>query len=306
MMFLGSCYLGDKYCVSTTGIGSNETEMITLKNGKYKDLYITKDTTEDITTDIPATFDVDTILHAPFLTDANAGNISYTLETITALLVRVRKSGDTKWKTVYYQKVETLDDLKIEYVEYLPAGDYDISITPLLNGIMGNLSTASISVELDGIFISNQNEMYFANIGNSFCDTTRTILSQVKHVFGYNKAIAVCNSDINYDIIHFEGGFYQFDKDTCQYKAYMDTDSERTQYQKEVMDFLTDGTVKLLRNPDGRCWVVAAQPSPTDTADTYYANRKITMDFVEVGDYNSAQDLYECNLSDVPEEYWYE
>ncbi len=81
-------------------------------------------------------------------------------------------------------------------------------------------------------------------------------------------------------------------------------DTVRIPYQRELVDILSDRKPKLLKNMDGRIWLVKIETPINDTAESTYNNRKITFTWTEIGDYKSEEDMYYSGLSDVTEEFW--
>ena len=152
------------------------------------------------------------------------------------------------------------------------------------------------------------NEVVFGTaITDGFCDTTRNIPSSNVELLNSKYPLFVRNSIANYDTGECEGMFIKMTDDDGQCSTEMlDTENDyaRTMYQKEVMDFICDGTPKILKLPDGRMWIVQVTPNPTDTADTQYNNRNISFSWAEIGDANSEEDMYYLGLTDIGEQWW--
>lgn len=96
--------------------------------------------------------------------------------------------------------------------------------------------------------------------------------------------------------------FVEYIPATCEYRV--NDHARRIIYQKKFMDFLTNRKPKLLKNMDGRAWLIMITENPTDTADTDYRNRSVTFQWTEIGDITREEDLYECSFIDVTEEWW--
>ena len=80
---------------SLTPTGIRNINYVELKNGIYDDLYITKATDFEIKYDDESIFvwDFDTILWAQFNNTTNAGNVDWSVNDVSHLLLKSRKIG---------------------------------------------------------------------------------------------------------------------------------------------------------------------------------------------------------------------
>ena len=107
------------------------------------------------------------------------------------------------------------------------------------------------------------------------------------------------NSDTNYTSGSTSGCFLKFDFDTCT----IDT-SGGIKYRKDVMQWLCNNKAKILKLNDGRIYLIKITGKPTDISEGHEDLRRISFEWVEIGDVNSEKDLYLNNLSDVSAEWW--
>lgn len=304
MFICGSNFVGGALACAITPTAIDNISYIELKNGIYDELYITKNVESVITGDLPKDWDFDTVLWAKFNGTTNAGNVDWNLETVSHIILKVREQNSFVWKTLLVKEIKKNDDFVINYPDYFVASGQpcEYAIVPVSYGTEGHYATSQITMQFDKIFIIEGDAVWGTNITDAFCDTTRNIPSSTIELLNSKYPIFVRNTIANYDTGICKGAFVPIED--CEYLYDRKYDYQRIKYQKEFMDFITDGVPKILKMPDGRLWIVQVTPNPTDTADSVYNNRYVSFSWVEVGDVNSESDLYYLGLSEVTSEWW--
>lgn len=302
MLILGTSFLGDSLACSITPTIINDISTIVLKNGKYDNLYVTKEIESASCSDYDANFDFDTIINATFNNTTSAGNVDWNLSTVSHLLIKRRKENEFEWKTIYVQPINTIEDFNIDGFDYTGASDmnYEYAVVPTLYGIEGNYATAQIYSLFDGMFLFDGNSMYGTILTNCFCDTTRNTPSSTVQTIHGKYPVSIDASVANYDTGTCTGSWIKINED-CEFVL---DDNKRVTYQKDIMDFLNNRNPKLLKVADGRMWLVKIEDGVTDNAQGVYNNRQVAFSWTEIGDCNSEEDMYYANLSDVTEEWW--
>ncbi len=306
MFICGNNFCGGKLACSLTPTCISDIDHIAIQNGIFDDLYVTKATGFELTGDCPKTWDFDTVLYAKFNNSTSAGNIDWSLDTVSDLVLKSRPKGTFQWKTLYVKHIESYDDFEINYRDYFVPNRQvtQYAIVPALHGTEGEYSIVEKSVNFDKMFLIENGVVYGTPITDGFCDTTRNIPSANVELLNRKYPLFIRNTIANYDTGSCTGSFVPLDEDTCNFKLEPVYDYDRITYQRKVMDFICDGVPKILKLPDGRIWIIQVTPNPTDTAQQRYNNRQISFSWVEVGDVNSEEDLFYLGLSDVPEEWW--
>lgn len=247
------------------------------------------------------TWDWGTVLYAPFNGNTEAGNVDFTLENTTHIIIKRRKQGEKVWKTIYVQPINELTDFNIHGVDKTArsATTYEYAAVAVKDGIEGTYNKKTIESSFDKIYLIEKEQMYSTSIGDGYCDTTRNVPSTITPLLNNKYPIYIRNSLANYDTGSLSLGFVN--TETCPFNF---DDKNRVPYQRKVMDFLCDAKPKLLKLPDGRMWLIMVTGNPTDTAENHYANRRINFEWTEIGDCESQRDLYNANLLDVEEDWW--
>ncbi len=306
MFLCGSNFCGGELSCAFTPTSVQEITYVELKNGIYDDLYITNNVSFELSDKITTGWDFDTILWAKFNNDTTAGNIDWSIDTVSHLLLKRREVNSFLWTTLFVKKIESNNDFIINYNDYTNASGatYEYAIVPYLYGTEGTYSSYKVKSEFEGLFIIEGERIYRTNITNGFCDTTRNIPSSTVEILNKKYPVFVRNSKSNYDTGSCKGSFVPYEEDECSINMNKQNDYNRIVYQKDVMDFIADGIPKILKLFDGRIWLVQTTPNPSDTAEESYNNRYITFTWVEIGNINSEEDLYSLGLSEVTEEWW--
>ena len=116
-----------------------------------------------------------------------------------------------------------------------------------------------------------------------------------------NRYPCVTNNSIsNYEQGSIAGDFIKFDQENLTVDISVGID-----YRNNVKDWLFNRKPKILKFYDGRIWLISVSGDISDTTDGHNDLRKIGFDWVEIGNVNNPEDLYDCGLSDVGKEWWY-
>ncbi len=306
-MFMCGCnFVGGELACALTPTGIENINYVELKNGIYDDLYITKDTEFELSPDYEMRWDFNTILWAKFNNNTHAGNVDWSMETTSHLVLKSRTEGNFKWKTLLVKPVHELKDFKINYPDYFIASGQPVeyAIVPIFYGCEGTYSITSVTSKFSKMFIIEDEIVWGTEITDGYCDTTRNIPSSNVELLDRKYPIFVRNTIANYDTGNCKGSFVPLDEDSCEFGYGSEQDYWRIKYQREFMDFICDSIPKILKLPDGRLWLIHVTPNPTDTANQQYNDREITWSWVEIGDVDSEEDLYYLGFSKVEPEWW--
>lgn len=306
MFICGSNFCGGNLACALTPTSIEKMNYIELKNGIYDDLYLTRAVDFELSHKITEGWTFDTILWAKFNGNTNAGNVDWSVSTVSHLLLKRRFIDDFKWNTLVVKEINDIKDFVIYHNDYTNASGatYEYAIVPVFYGIEDTYSSCMVESKFNKLFIIEDEKAYSTEFTDGFCDTTRNIPSANIELLNNKYPVFVRNTIANYDTGTCNGSFVPYEDDECTIDFTPDGDYKRIQAQKSTMDMISDSIPKILKLSDGRIWLIQTTPNPTDTADKTYNNRYITFSWVEVGDINSEEDLYYLGLSDVTEEWW--
>ena len=303
MFVMGTNFVGGDLACALSPTDVKDITYVELKNGLYDCLYLTYDVESAPDEKCIEGWDWNTILHAEFEDSTNAGNMDWNLSTVSHLLIKRKKKDEFRWKTIDVIEINSIEDFELIGIDYTNEAKttYLYSCTPCLYGIEGTYSTVEVESDFDGVFICDKNQIFGTNVTDGFVDIVRNHPNTPTPTVHNKYPTNIKTSVANYNTGSCTGNFIEI-TDGCELVT--NDDRRRTSYQQEIIDFLSNGNVKLLKNLDGRIYLCTIDDQIQYSADTVYNNRTISFNFTEVGDSNSEADLYYAGLSDISSEWW--
>ena len=304
MFFLGGFTGCDAFSLPCSPVCRADITEVRLQNGRYDTLFASKKTDNALTPAIPDDWDFDTIMYAKFNKNSlNAGNVNWTLNNISHILIKRREINTFHWTTIAVKEILKKTDFKISGTDYTTAAktEYEYAVVPFYYGVEGDYDTTRIYSDFNEIFILGKNGTIHTPLGSGYLDVTNNAPSSYITTIHGRYPTVIRNSRTNYKTGSFSGNFIKYDGRRLQYSV---DDRSITNMQNDVIRFLSDGIPKLIKHFDGRTILANIDSDIANNAEGHYKNRVISFNFTEIGDYTSAQDLYSAGLSDVSEEWW--
>lgn len=298
MIFLGTTFCAGRNSLDATATKINaniNSKNIKLQNGIYDDIYISKNINREYSTIIPSVWDYDTILYAQFKGNLNAGNVDFILDTVSAFRIKRRLANTSEWITIHEFPITNINDLRFEkYDRYVQSNHtYEYLLAPIINGIEGNSYLKTATPKFDGIFLVDKENRY-GTLLDITLDTQKFKPSNVINTIGRKYPYVVSNGLSNYYKGSVSGIFIQYQGDQLGF----DIENALT-YRKNLNEFLYNGEPKILKNEDGRAWMISIIGELDETVEGHKEKIRTKFNFVEIGDINSNMDLYNNNFIDV-------
>lgn len=299
MIFLGRAACGDRNSMTASTVHMNDINDITLQRGAFDELYVNTKVTTTWDGQIPDEWDFDTRIHAGFNGDLFGGNVDYTAEIVSTILVKRRMKGTLQWQSYFEIPIESNEDFDFIRNDYLCRNgyEYEYCLVPTLNGVEGEYSSnhniSTIKSEFDGVFVIEK-DMAYHSVINTSVEIARNFATSVVETKGRRRPIVFYNGDTNYREFSVEATFVQFDPDTCQFDF-----TRNDSFREQVDDFLTDKKAKILKSEDGYMALVSISDSPiSHSVDDF--KELVTTEFTayETGDCDDVTDLYYNNIID--------
>ena len=268
--------------------------LITVKNGIYDRINITRDVTFPYNPAFPSSWDKNTILNANFNGNPNAGNVMYTLSQITSIRLKRRLKGTFNWMTLYDIPVNKIEDINFTKMDALAQSgtEYEYALVLVIGNVESEYMINSAETSFYGIFITDGNKIYKFKEGTSYSGNERVHMTGLYNPYGSKYPIVVSNGQLNYDKGTVTGSIIVPD-------AVEQIDRPATVSKiKEIKDFLCSPSAKVLKDWNGNMWLV----SITDNLPINYFTEvgmgfaSISFNWVEIGDANNGNDLYFNNL----------
>lgn len=290
----------DEFTVPLINTDVSPIYKMTLSNALFDEIYVSSEDVE-ISTVAPK-WDYDTRIHAEFEEKTAAGNMTWTLDTVDGILIKRKEENSTKWTTIQYKHINTFDDFNVAGRDYTPGnGHYQYSIVPVLGYNEGTYASTRVDTHVDELVLVDINEYFSTPITDGACNVTFNAPTQTIETL-YNKyPTIISNSDACYQTIEVTGSFYP---NICDPDSGIFDDKTRIEYIDKVLKFLTNKKPKILKNIDGRRWLVYITTPPTDSMADIYKFRTITLTCTEIGDIDDEESLYYVGLIDVDSAFW--
>ena len=256
------------------------------------DLYATSNPNY-INSTLPS-WDVNTIFWASFQGNLLAGNILIPIDSITSMRIKVREYGETLWKTIYEYEINSEEDFNFAKTYYYLKGNktkYEFAIVPVLNNTEANYITNTVVSDFDGCYLCTRAKQYHAFINLSLEVTTNKNKEFIT-TLGRKKPFAISNGLSHYDTLSVSTSFVPLNG--CE----LDFENS-AQYRREVDKFLTETSAMILKDNQGRRWIVSAGMPITQSVDGCLDNVIYNINFTEVGDAESTMDLFNTGLSEI-------
>ena len=274
--------------VATTDVVTVDT--ITVGRCVVDKIYIETGTVDDIGSwdgSFPTSWGWRTLMQAEFEDSLYAGSVNYSVDVVSELRLKRRKSGESRWKTIYIKSVEDVEDFKFSYVDNLAAGntDYEYMLVPLITGEEGSAQAISVKSEFRDFYIIDRNQSYHMvlDTSNNFQYNTETT-SQTTMARKY--PFIIKNGSIGYYSGSMTALFIELVD--CEWDA-----DNGAHYRKLVDQFLSNDNVKILKDWMGNMWMVQVTDniSQDSNDDALYPTH--SFEWVECGDAEDIGDLYD-------------
>lgn len=306
MMFFGDFFCGNVMSATCTPTDIDNITRVELSDGWYDDLRITKNVTEELSSSVKQDWDWDTILHAKFDDTTSAGNVLWTFDSVSHLLIKRKKINEFKWITLEVHKIEKIEDFNIRNTDVtaIPNIEYQYAAVPIENGVEGFYSIDNVMVKSECLVIVDRDELWCTNITDNYLDNTSVVPNSVVQTMYEKYPTVIRNSAANYEEITVNAQFFPTSEDGCDIE--WEDDAKRIEYNNKAKMFLRNENAKILKSIDGNCWGVYVTTPPSDTATDDYKNRKLSFTCTEIFNIEDEESLWENGLinESASEEWW--
>lgn len=204
---------------------------------------------------------------------------------IDSVVIKRQKVGSFSWDKIYEYSVDDVDDLEFDLLDILAVSGekYNYSVDLMSdNGISNGIVESQVfsveeKCEFEGLMIGNFETQYIAPLDWQVDYKRNTTVTYVNTLAG-RTPYRVSNSENNYDTGSVSALFMPI------LDGKLSPEYDHT-YQREIVDFLTDGTEKLIKTNDGQMWYASIDDAITVPFDERYKGRNIIeFNWTETGD----------------------
>ena len=286
-MFLGLDIFSDSSAVELNKFSATPSSF-SLKNALFDEVFLSSDVTRFKSIDYE--WDSDVLVFATFDSqNLEAGNIGTLGDKIQSMQLRRREVGKKDWTALTAYTIYDTDHLNFSFVDYFARGrntKYEYSVNYILkDGTELPYVSASVVSEFCGAVISDSEKSYHIFLDPSITSTTRNRQSSIITTLNSKYPYVFFGSNSNYDSATFSGTVIRNEEGD-----YWDFDGSY-RYREEMKDWLTNGEPKILKMEDGREWLMSVNGNIEEDCSEHIDKVKISFDFVQIGDYDSSDDL---------------
>lgn len=324
MIFLNSFFGADELTFSPAPTDFGIVTSTKVKNGIFDDVFVTNDVETELIGDIPDEWDFDTVVKADYDINTNSGNVSFTFDNVTQLVVKRRKQQDTRWITLYVRDIDPTGDLASQLNiagQDSTAGynDYVYAIVPLFNGSEGVYNYAKTldpddptiiydytPVKNSELVILDCENLYHTPITNGSITTTSNTATSPLTTLHEKYPTIIRNGAYNYETIDVSITFAPQGENDCD--LIFNDPVRMNLFNRELKNWLNNENAKILKDENGNMWLVYIESGLSDSP--YEENlselRELSFTCDEIGDVEDEEQLWNAGLIDesVTEEYW--
>ena len=205
-----------------------------------------------------------------------------TIDGITSFVINRKEYGQNKWMVVGKIDVSTVEDLRRNMLDIstISSKRYTYSID-IMNEttIVESQTYDTVQFKFEGLFIGNDEKQFVA--GSNFqTDTERNTEVNYVTTLGSKYPYRVSNGMANYTTGSSSGLFLQVTDDGKKFKPDYDHS-----YSTEVLDFLTDGSSKILKTDDGQAWYVSIDDDTASPFNEHFSGmNEVKFSWTEIGE----------------------
>ena len=231
-----------------------------------------------------------TYINASFENNPKTGTIKINIEPAVEIIENtfsiviskknMSRSGE-QWKEIYRKEVVSIEDINISAadISVLAGSVYDYNIDIYSgNNLVESQLYSGIRCWFEGLFVGNFNKYYVAGSNfktdykkNRSVESVTTLASKYPYI--------VSNAALNYYTGTSTGMFLQLSEDGKKFMP--DTYNA---YTNEILEFLCDGTEKIIKTHDGNMWYVSIDANPQIVNTGFWGANEIQFSWTEIGE----------------------
>lgn len=224
-----------------------------------------------------------TIKNNPYLGGIEINSIPMvgSIENTFSIRISRRRSDESSWSTIHSIDVNSVEDMNFSILDILVLSGfnykYSVEIYDGDSLIEGQVYDEVLSW-IEGLFIGNFDKSYVA--GSNFkTDYKRNILVEYVNTLASRYPFRVQNAETNYCTGTSSGLFLKLSSNKKKFLP-----DKNSEYSREVIDFLCDGTNKILKTHDGNMWCVSIDPGVHEVQSGFWGVNEIEFAWTEIDD----------------------
>jgi hypothetical protein len=294
---LGFNFLFDSYALNPRPTTVEPLTLASVHNGIFDELSISgKVDPTTIDTTIPVSFDLYDVILCNFNGNINGGTIDVT--NFDAIKIKRRVYGTFNWITLFEIPIESIADTYFtKYDKYAKNNtNYEYALVPVIGGIEGNYTLSSAESKFNKIYLCDKDHIYSLDARITFGNVSKSNKTSIFEPIMGKYPIVVSNAELKYRSGTLSGTVITPAEDRTKIWNI----SENVKLQNEIVDFLVNKKAKIYKDWMGNSYLILVVEDVNIVPDNNLNGRlaDVTFSFVEIGDTENQEDLYENGLVD--------
>lgn len=300
MVFLGNTFFGDINSLLPPPASVKPITSIQIFDGTYNQIFLSTNTNLTVN-NFDDEWTYDTKMNADFNGTLDAGNSAFSLRNTDHVVIRRREKNTIRWMTIYVKKIKAIEDFTIHFIDkFARSGiEYEYCVSSFVNGVENSYIIENVYSDFEGLYITDKDCIYGTIYDLDGCDTSRNTGNQILEMLNSKYVSVVSNSSANYDSGSVSGTFIKINSNG-EYE-HLASLNHRNNFKNR----LVNKKPLILKLSDGRIWMIRVIGNPEDIMTGHQDIRKITFEWVEIGDIDDMKMLYKNGFSDVDSRWWY-
>ena len=198
---------------------------------------------------------------------------------VDKITIKRKVHGTSTWTTIKTIAVTNISHFSFNLLDYGTKSkhSYDYGLFPSKLSIEEDGIIGEVNCDFDSLFIGTATIQHVA-ILNVKCVSKRSSNSVVTTPLYSKYPRHIQIGSANYSTGSASGIFTPYENDCKPIFTHI------RQYKDALLDFLCNGTPKILKTPDGRAWYVAIGPNPGEDDSDISDAAGISFEWTEIGE----------------------
>jgi len=295
---LGFNFLFDAYALDSRPTNVEPLTTSVVSNGIFNEVQISSQVDETtIDTTIPTAFGAYDILLCNFNGNIEGGSLDY--YDFDLIKIKRRIYGTFNWITLFEISVSEISDMYFTKYDWFAKTNttYEYAFVPVTGGVEGNYSIVSVDSEFYKIYLCDSTTIYALDAGIVFGNISKSNKTNIFEPLMGKYPIVVSNAELDYKSGTLSGTVITPSEDTTKVWNLQ----ENIKLQNNILNFLVNKKAKIYKDWMGNSYLILIVEDVNLVPNNNIGGRlaDIAFSFVEIGDSENQDDLYENGLIDV-------
>ena len=294
---IGFNFLFDSYALNPRPTEVEPLTTASVYNGIFDEIDISGEVdATTIDTTIPESFSQYDVVLCNFNGNINGGTIDIT--NFDLIKIKRRIYGTFDWITLFEIPIITVADTYFtKYDKYAKNNTtYEYAFVPVVGGVEGNYSLTTVESKFNKIYLCDKDHIYALDAGITFGSISKSNKTSIFEPIMGKYPIVVSNAELKYMSGTLSGTVITPSEDETKIWNI----SDNIKLQNELLDFLVNKKAKIYKDWMGNAYLILIVEDVNLVPNNNINGRlvDIAFSFVEIGDTENQEDLYENGLVD--------